>query len=424
MECADFESARSVLEFDILVIDWSGYIESLHRAIETNGFRYFREEKKNEVSRALLNRFKSIGEFRRHDRLVVFIAKSINANFSYLTNQGYLEDAELQQYIPPRLLGTEVVNGSMVEESQNAPRPLKEFAQKVKDHVSYSTALATNNVAPIMTIKGTKKAVSIWETSKDIHPVLYTPPPFQSVADENLFAEALCALSDQLHAKQHDVPPLPDWHADYQSKDESDLLLHLDHLACQLASLQNEIESANIRLDEVLFLKRLFTDQGESLLEAASKAFQFLGFEVAPGPEGRDDLILIDQSKRTYVVEVKGKDSKGAAEADAAQLEKWVSDHLLKSAIKPKGVLVVNGYRQTPLQMRKESVFPHQMLDYSSRREQCLISGYQLLSFVLAMQQKKISIQDAQEQLFRSNGICPHFESVGECLALLHRAPK
>jgi hypothetical protein len=103
-----------------------------------------------------------------------------------------------------------------------------------------------------------------------------------------------------------------------------------------------------------------------------------LGCKVESGPPGRADLILRWRG-RTAVVEVKGL-TKSAKEANAAQLEKWVSAQYEEEGEQPKGILVVNTYAKTDLKDRTRADFPDQMLPYSIARGHCLITGLQLLA--------------------------------------------
>src|SRR5207248_9381894 len=69
---------------------------------------------------------------------------------------------------------------------------------------------------------------------------------------------------------------------------------------------------------------------------------------------------------------------KSAAEKHAAQLEKWVANHYGDSGTAPKGLLVVNTWRDTPLVERTGEDFPAQMLPFSQSRGHCLATGLDL----------------------------------------------
>src|SRR5262249_54475101 len=107
------------------------------------------------------------------------------------------------------------------------------------------------------------------------------------------------------------------------------------------------------------------------------EAFAALGFDVADGAVGRTDIVLT-APEGVAVCEVKGLTG-SAGERDAAQLEKWVSGYVEERGAVPKGVLVVNAFRDRALAERTERAFPDQMLPYANARNHCLLTGVQLL---------------------------------------------
>lgn len=127
------------------------------------------------------------------------------------------------------------------------------------------------------------------------------------------------------------------------------------------------------------------------------------GFEILDTQKGRDDLIL-RYNNEIAVVEIKGVTG-SAAEKHAAQLEKWVSTFYEENEIKPKGILVVNTYRDQPLINRPEVSFPHQMLKFCTQREHCLLTSTQLLSLYLDVKNDPLRKDELIQQLFNTVGI-------------------
>ena len=129
--------------------------------------------------------------------------------------------------------------------------------------------------------------------------------------------------------------------------------------------------------------KGLLTASGDALEQLVDEALVALGFKVAAGEAGRVDRV-IRLGERVAVVEVKGV--KGSAkESNAAQLTKWVADYHATHDLQPKGILVVNAFRQTPLAERTQDPFPHQMLAYAADQQRyCLVTTEQLLVMWLA----------------------------------------
>ena len=102
-----------------------------------------------------------------------------------------------------------------------------------------------------------------------------------------------------------------------------------------------------------------------------------LGFTLLEAEKGRSDIVA-KYGEDAIVAEVKGV-TKSAAEKHAAQLEKWVSQYIEENEVSPKGMLIVNGFCDTPLNERLEDVFPQQMLKYCVARGHVLLTSTQLL---------------------------------------------
>jgi hypothetical protein len=103
------------------------------------------------------------------------------------------------------------------------------------------------------------------------------------------------------------------------------------------------------------------------------------------------------------VVEFKGK-AKSAAESDSAQLEKWVTEYHLENGVHPKGILVVNAWRDKPLPDRSQAAFPNQMLGYAEARGHCLVTGMQLLGAWLDVEKRSGRAIQIARALFKCSG--------------------
>ena len=137
----------------------------------------------------------------------------------------------------------------------------------------------------------------------------------------------------------------------------------------KLAKLQHDQEAAEAR-------DQLYLGTGRALELEIKNVLELLGGEVTEPAPGRDDWKVIFPEGKA-VVEVKGV-TKSAAEKHAAQLEKWVATALEETGEAPKGILVENTWRETPLNERIVEDFPDQMIPYCKSRKHCLVTGLQL----------------------------------------------
>jgi len=91
----------------------------------------------------------------------------------------------------------------------------------------------------------------------------------------------------------------------------------------------------------------LFVGTGRPLELEVKAALEALGATVTEPAPNRDDW-LAEFPGVDAVVEVEGVEKSGA-EKHAAQLEKWVAGRFEKTGNAPKGILVVNAWRDVPL---------------------------------------------------------------------------
>lgn len=174
-------------------------------------------------------------------------------------------------------------------------------------------------------------------------------------------------------------------------------------LESDLKTLTNKISNQKKIIASLQEYKILFSGTGRALEVNVGKVLSELGFEVAEGLPGRDDLILKYKDK-VAVVEVKGV-SKSAAEKHAAQLEKWVSEYFSSCGVMPKGILIVNAFKDIPLADRTEDPFPSQMITYSKNRNHCLLTGIQLLGICLFCKANPDKSDEIIERLFNTDGL-------------------
>lgn len=170
---------------------------------------------------------------------------------------------------------------------------------------------------------------------------------------------------------------MPGWANDIHILDEKAKLKSLNTIQNKIAKLQQELENENAAIKELQRYKLLLTSSGSELEEIVKQVLAELGFTILEAEKGRSDIIA-KYGENAIVAEVKGV-TKSAAEKHAAQLEKWVAQYVEENEVLPKGILIVNGYCDTPLSERIEEVFPEQMLKYCVARGHALLTSTQLL---------------------------------------------
>ena len=194
------------------------------------------------------------------------------------------------------------------------------------------------------------------------------------VDDAPEFQSDLLAAIEQLAGRT--VIARPAWASDYATDKQQALRetvlqqqAKVEAAREKLSKLQHDQEAAQAR-------DQLYLGTGRALELQVKSVLELLGGKVTEPAPGRDDWkVTFPEGKG--VVEVKGV-TKSAAEKHAAQLEKWVATALEETGEAPKGILVANTWRETPLQERSAEDFPDQMIPYCKSRKHCLVTGLQL----------------------------------------------
>lgn len=210
---------------------------------------------------------------------------------------------------------------------------------------------------------------------------------------------------------------LPEWTNSYLLPKEGEALEKLNNYIKELDTLRHKIEVQEELIKELQKIKLVFTSTGQVLENICRKMFLTLGFKEMQTEYNRSDLVL-NYGVKDVVVEIKGL-NKSAGEKNAAQLEKWVCEHIEQYGQQPKAVLLVNAYRNIILNKRTEDVFPKQMLKYSSSREQCLISTTQFICLYLdciANPHKKKSIV---KKMLDNVGVYEEYSDIGHFIEIM-----
>ena len=195
----------------------------------------------------------------------------------------------------------------------------------------------------------------------------------------------------------------PEWIDNYNILTESEDMVQLQKLEKEKIELQRRIDAQNERLALFKKYKGLFTSTGEQLENVIKEVFGKMGFQVFPTEKGRTDVIA-KYGDTDVVMEIKGL-TKSAAEKNAAQLEKWASDFIDKNEKSAKPLLVVNAFRELPLEQRTEVAFPNQMLSYSKSRNHCLITTTQLLCLFIEIAENPDCKDERINELLTTVGV-------------------
>lgn len=330
-----------------------------------------------------------------------------------------VDDVDVMSALPFPMVTVEGQGGKV---DVRGPSALKEF-WKINQELMYYRAFIQSEIdEPTFFVAGTKRVVGgLQRVGRGIVltlPALLRRDDFsrqKQGALERRFIDSLLDLLPEL-TRGPEKLTLPGWTERFQLPGESAKIAKMNKLRNRAERITADIAKNRAELEELQQYKALLTTSGTKLEALVRSALEEMGLEVEPGEPGRGDL-LVRRGEVMAVVEVKGV-GKSAAEKHAAQLEKWVSEYYADHGVKPKGILIVNAYRDLPVDQRTDPSFPDQMLAYATNREHCLVTTLQLLGLLFAIQAEPDRKEGLVEALFTTTGVYSAHQDWAETLTL------
>jgi hypothetical protein len=293
-----------------------------------------------------------------------------------------------------------------------------DFLGTNKNVLYYNRRIDRSSGIPLFFIKDTKHIVG--EYYKVDKGLIIVIPEFKRIsvpAQKPIFLEKILNLSKGLLTiatlKEAKFPELVE---QYSLNGEMSEQSKLEDLIKQRTNIENQIEKQNLILKEYRRMKLLFAGDGELLEYACKEIFENIGFEVTK-PEGNRDDLIIKLDEKVAVIEIKGV-SKSSAERHSAQLQKWVSDYHTENGIIPKGILIVNTYKNLGLDKRIEDDFPDQMMKHVKQMGHCLVTGIQMLAMYLDYRAEKIERNKIVKILFENIGEIKYTKDIDQYVSI------
>lgn len=286
-------------------------------------------------------------------------------------------------------------------------------------YASYFSIKGQNNA--LARIKGTDKVVAAvipYEKGK----IICLPQPYYK--DDytkveywkkygKIYLDSLFELDERLSTPDDEVS-FPSWANDIFILSEKEEIQNQEQLEKKFDELRGELVEQKHRIEEIQRYKLLLTASGGPLEEITKQVLSELGFSILDSERGRSDIIA-KYGDIGVVAEIKGV-SKSAAEKHAAQLEKWASQYIEENGAVPKGLLIVNGFCDTPIEERTEDVFPNQMLKYSEARGHALITTTQLLCLFIETRRNPECKYERINELLSCVGKYKRYQDVSQYL--------
>jgi hypothetical protein len=369
----NFDSHQSLLDFDLIFLDLNHISNDLYHSGGNSDPCFAETINVSESKRSILEkRGQELKEYVQEGRiLVIFLPKP--QTYKFMDGRHYTEDTFLNTALSPTYLLLDSIQGTEIDIMTKTR--FTKFIDKFKHILYYKSSFKKKATVgmPIAKIKGTDKVIaSVMDNVlflPSIKPLHYDG----QVQEINSFGDELVEL---LIPTNPDYS-LPKWAENYLLSGEEDLLTKKDEELKKFEQIEKEVKKIDSTLFELNKQKVLLTGSGDPLEITVSNIFKQLGVTILESETNRDDLIF-EYKGKVAVVEIKGI-TKSATEEHAMQLEKWVTEYAIEKKITPKGILIVNTFRELELSKRTGIDFPDQMKKFSLKRDHCLMTTLQLL---------------------------------------------
>ena len=292
---------------------------------------------------------------------------------------------------------------------------LTDFSKKVKEFIYFKSYFKCRFIESAVTTSNKDNVVAglikVSNGYKIILPEMVKESSYNKkhekayLDDVDFVIDSIRTLDDTLNENCD----IPEWVNKIILSNEKSDYLECINIESEIQKLNERKNQIQLNLNKSFQYKKLLYSSGKELENIVQKVFLEIGFSLLPVRINRSDLNLTYKALH-FVCEIKGL-TKSAGEKNSNQLQKWETEFFEDYEIHPKQILIVNAFREVPLSGRIEDSFPNQMLDYATKKEQCLITTTQLLCFYLCWLQNNKIIDDFVEQLISTNGIFNYYNN-------------
>jgi Holliday junction resolvase len=385
-----YKSDRTFIDFDFIILD----------------YQYILANQTAQDGPAFLKRKTDLIEFIEHKRIPLIIIAP-NPQFTIFSFGKGL--ASLSDILPVKPFDVTKESGEKIQIIANTH--FSNFFTKYISYFYYTSYFTKFEGNRLLETPHTKKTVSFINDKCLFLPALRG----KLKNDEQQFLTDLFDLIKPVKNGSLEIE-LPKWASNYLLPGETEIVSDIKKCKTQLIELTSALNEKEKDLAQLNRKKLLITSTGKQLENEIKNILIEIGFEIIEAEESRDDLI-VKYGENIAVIEIKGV-SGSSAEKHAAQLEKWVTTFYERTDMKPKGILLVNGYRDKEPKDRPVEIFPHQMLKFSIQREHCLLTTPQLLALFFEIKINESRKSELIQTLFETNGVYNKFTNWQDLLSL------
>lgn len=431
IDVIDFNKNYALYDYDIVLLDLNRITSSYEKIDPVNGRTTLNDQDSFQFSLDFRRVKKEIEEFLKMGKTIyvnlprepvinVFSGeKKYSGTGRNVQETLYLTPIELLTLLPIKISTTTSLGGKIESTTENAYESLYSVGKmNYLYYVYFESEEVGERIANIpQTNKRVAESFSVGDGKLIIYPFNFTDVNCSNQADYrimiNKFLHVIDDLEEEIKLNISEFE-LPKWTSKYYVLNEKEKAAEIDELEKRLQELKIKKEKRTTELLDLQTYKLMFTSTGKELESIVYKVLHDLGFKNKPVEHNRADGIF-EFKENDIVTEIKGVKG-SSAEKHGAQLEKWVSEFYEKEEKQAKGILIVNGFRGKDLPLRNEDIFPHQMLDYCTKRGHCLISTLQLLGLLIETKKYPNKKEELILELISTAGVYGKFSDYTEFL--------
>lgn len=419
MEFIDLSSDKTILEYDILLVDLENIFESFETRGEFNGFPRITEHDSMQLKIHLKKRKTEIKEFLESGKNVIVLGGNDDCVYCYTGNKDtsgtgrnakttyYVEDVHSLSLLPIKISPLSLSGKKISYKNKSIQESLKKY----NNYFEYRTVYEDVNDNILMTIENTSKVIAYYEQVGK-GKILFLPDlsfnrkktTMESRLEKKYYQD-LSNISKLLLNK--DVE-LPIYSKNYLLPNEEIMINDINKAKEQLNKLLEDIDNKQQVLLDLQKQKIMFTGTGTQLEINSVEQFKDIGFSIIKyNPDSVDEDIVIKFKDKIAVVEVKGI-SGSATEKHTSQIVKWKSEYHIENDVMPKGILLVNAFKDKGLESRQD-YFPNQMLKYATHQEICLLTTVQLYNIKKYLERKPEEREKIINEIYTTNGLYKNF---------------
>lgn len=408
--------ADTILECDMLILELEWLFNEYETLGDYNGIPELTTYESSRITIDVEKRKNEIVEFLNAGKPIIILNGNDEYRYRYTGEKRYsgtgknarittiIKDIHPLELLPVKIEPMKLEGTSISLKN----RKIENFYSKYVKFFKYLTIYDNvNKEKSLLSVENTEKVIGYFENIQNGMIIFLPSLNFEKLTEkkgqklEKQYFDDIYKLFINLKNNENII--LPEYSTKYFLPHEKIMINDIESEKSKLIELQKSIENKEKLLKQTQQEKIIFTGSGTILEKMVVNELEQIGFTILKYDENsKDEDIVISYKNKIAVVEVKGVGG-SATEKHTSQTVKWKSIYHIDNDILPKGILIVNSFKNRELDKRQET-FPMQMLKYATQQEICLLNTIQLFNIKYYLNQNPGKKEEILNELYTTNG--------------------